>query len=375
MEESKTAEQMTEKPIKSCTGVDLFCRYWKPVSSQPRAVVFLAHGFGEHLDYYEELATALQNESFYVFAHDHVGHGRSKGSRVYIDSVDDYVKDVVNHFENINNEIPKEIPRFIVGHSMGGTIAIKTAMHHPQMFRGVVLIAPAVVIAPELATPIKIFLAKIVSRIAPQFPIAPIDWNIVTRNKDRVEKYSKDNLCNQGRVKAKWVMAMYYAMQEINNNLTNIEWPYYLLHGSDDLITDISGSKLLHNLSSSKDKQFKIYDKASHNLLQELDDVRSSVLTEITSWISNHLHPASESESAAGGDTQDVRTNEESFSKQVQADAPVESTEKVTAAVVEQDRSTVSETNSGVMAPQQLVNSEGEHKTNTNAENCVADSN
>lgn len=303
-----TTFERVEYRLPNSAGIELFCRLWKPTESSPRAVVFLAHGYGEHIAYYEGLATTLVKESYLVFAHDHVGHGQSGGVRVHIDSVDDYVKDVVAHFEKVAQEVPADLPRFIVGHSMGGTIAIKTAMCNPQMFHGVVLIAPAVVISPEVATPMRIFFVKIVSRLIPQFPVAPIEWNMVTRNPEMVEKYSHDPLCHQGKVKAKWALAMYNALQEINNNLTNVEWPFLVLHGSDDKITNVSGSKLLFDLASSRDKQIKIHEEASHNLLQELDDVRSAVLAEVAAWISQRLVARTEAKPTEG----DVPKSDES---------------------------------------------------------------
>ena len=46
-----------------------------------------------------------------------VGHGKSEGVRVHVDSVDDYVSDVLNHVQLMKEEHP-QIPSFAIGHSM-----------------------------------------------------------------------------------------------------------------------------------------------------------------------------------------------------------------------------------------------------------------
>ena len=55
-------------------GYKLHARYWSPGAQGACAVrgsVFLCHGFGEHLGWYEELAAALVTEGLLVFGHDH----------------------------------------------------------------------------------------------------------------------------------------------------------------------------------------------------------------------------------------------------------------------------------------------------------------
>ena len=46
---------------------------------------------------YHNVAKALASEGMLAFGHDHAGHGQSEGIPAYIDSVDDYVDDLVDH--------------------------------------------------------------------------------------------------------------------------------------------------------------------------------------------------------------------------------------------------------------------------------------
>ena len=67
----------------------IFCRYWRPARSQEgdpddvnvKGLMFLAHGFGEHSGWYEELGSRLASHGILAFAHDHSGHGQSAGER------------------------------------------------------------------------------------------------------------------------------------------------------------------------------------------------------------------------------------------------------------------------------------------------------
>ncbi|XP_075729404.1 monoglyceride lipase-like [Rhipicephalus microplus] len=54
-------------------GHKIACKSWSADGAEPRALVFLAHGYAEHCHdpAYDTLARALVRIGCYVFAHDH----------------------------------------------------------------------------------------------------------------------------------------------------------------------------------------------------------------------------------------------------------------------------------------------------------------
>ena len=109
-------------------GTQLYSRYWQPVEPVVGSI-FLCHGFGEHLGWYDGLASQLAQLGLLVFGHDHQGHGRSEGRRAYIESVEEFVSDVIRHSVEVKAEYPG-LPMFLYGHSMGGMIAVATVIRN-----------------------------------------------------------------------------------------------------------------------------------------------------------------------------------------------------------------------------------------------------
>ncbi|CAB1329448.1 unnamed protein product, partial [Coregonus sp. 'balchen'] len=197
------------------------------------ALVFVAHGAGEHCGPYDEIGQTLKEHSLLVFAHDHGRH--------------------------------PDLPIFIIGHSMGGAISILTACERPNDFAGVALIAPMVRVNPESATPFK------------------------------VEAYDTDELNYHGGMRVSFATQLIGASERIEREIPAITWPFLLLHGDVDKLCDIGGSQMMFEKAPSTDKKIKVYDGAYHALHHELPETAASVLNEVTSWISERL-PASPSQ-------------------------------------------------------------------------------
>lgn len=119
-------------------GEQLAAHYWYPPSDVTiRGLIFLSHGFSEHLGLYHEVGQYLSERGFLAFGHDHVGHGSSEGESVYIETVGHYVDDVVDHSLLMQEKHP-EVPLFLVGHGMGGMVGLRAIIRHPTIFQGLI---------------------------------------------------------------------------------------------------------------------------------------------------------------------------------------------------------------------------------------------
>lgn len=273
--------------IVNADGLHLFCRYWEP-AGPPRALVFVAHGAAEHCGPYDEIAQRLKELSLLVFAHDHVGHGQSEGDRMNIKDFQVFVRDSLQHIDLMKSRHP-DLPVFIVGHSMGGAISILTACERPADFSGVVLIAPMVQMSPESVTPFKVFMAKLLNHMLPSLPLGAIDSKWISRDKKQVEAYDSDPLVFRGGVRVSFGIQMMGAVARIEREIPSISWPFLLLHGDQDKLCDIRGSRTMFDNASSSDKKIKVYEGGYHALHHDLPEVAESVLKEVSGWITERL--------------------------------------------------------------------------------------
>ncbi|KAG8435915.1 hypothetical protein GDO86_007130 [Hymenochirus boettgeri] len=257
-------------------------------------LIFIVHGAGEHCLRYTDLAEALTGLNYLVFSHDHVGHGQSEGDRMTVSDFHIYVRDSVQHVDLMRKE-HAGLPLFMCGHSMGGAIAILTADERPEEFSGVILISPLVVPNPESATSCKVFAAKILSHLLPNFSLGTIDPNSVSRNKEEVEAYSVDPLVYHGGMKVSFAVQLLNATARVEKALPRFRLPLLLLHGTLDKLCDIRGSHIMMETIQSEDKTLKVYEDAFHALHKELPEVTTSVFQEIESWLQQRIgdtHPS-----------------------------------------------------------------------------------
>ncbi|XP_053576801.1 monoglyceride lipase isoform X2 [Bombina bombina] len=264
-------------------GQHLYCKYWKP-SGVPRALVFIVHGAGEHCCRYDDVADFLTNLNFLVFSHDHVGHGQSEGERMTVSDFQVFVRDGLQHVDLMKKEHP-DLPMFICGHSMGGAISILMVKERPTDFSGVILISPLVLPNPESASSFKVFVAKILNHVLPNFSLGCIDPNCVTRNKKEVESYASDSLVYHGGLKVSFGVQLLNATSRVEKALPEFSVPLLLFHGTADKLCDIKGSHLMMDKIPSEDKTMKVYENSFHALHKELPEVSTSVFEEIESWL------------------------------------------------------------------------------------------
>src|SRR3954451_16113079 len=119
-----------EDAFDGAAGARIAYQSWLPDGDQePRAVVVIAHGVSEHGGRYRYVVERLVPEGFAVYAIDHRGHGRSSGSKAQIDRMAHVVADLDTLIDRVKADHPG-LKLFLLGHSMGGCVAIAYALDH-----------------------------------------------------------------------------------------------------------------------------------------------------------------------------------------------------------------------------------------------------
>lgn len=264
-------------------------RRWCLSVDSAKAICILLHGIGDHILAYEDVAKALlENHNISLHGYDQVGHGRSEGVRVDIHDFQHYVDDAIQFVDIIKSEYP-DIPVFVMGHSMGGLVLGQALLSKPDLCSGVIMYAAAVHANPQVVTPFKVTMAKLLSRVFPSFPVGGIGEDLLTRNKDELQRLKTDTLRYQGRMKARWGHNTLKALVDFNERMSEITIPIFIAHGDDDQICHIDGSTKLEKTVSSKDKTFKVYEKCYHRLHTEPDGCSEKFINDVGEWISSRV--------------------------------------------------------------------------------------
>ena len=110
----------------STDGLSIACVKWNS-HHQVRGVVQIAHGLGEHMGRYTELAEKLVDADFVVYGNDHRGHGlTAKPSGNFGDfgpgGFNQLVEDMISLRVVAKDEHPGK-PYILLGHSLGSFAA------------------------------------------------------------------------------------------------------------------------------------------------------------------------------------------------------------------------------------------------------------
>ncbi len=269
-----------EDHFQSPDGLQLHENRWLP-EADPAAVVVLIHGFVEHSGRYAEVAAELNRHGYAVCAMDLRGHGKSEGPRIFVRRFDDYLADVELFLGRVREREPDK-PRFLFGHSMGGTIAALLAATRSPDVRGLVLSAPACQIGGRVF-PLLRQLAGLISRLCPRLRVVRFDFSRVSRDPEVVAGMRSDPLVFHGRFPARTGAEILRAAGRLRSRMEEIELPFLVMHGTADLVADAQGSRELRARARSTDKTLKVYEGLHHDLLHEPE--KKQVTADLIEWL------------------------------------------------------------------------------------------
>ncbi|XP_020252070.1 caffeoylshikimate esterase-like [Asparagus officinalis] len=280
-----------EEYILNSRGLKLFTCQWIPTNQDPKALIFLCHGYAmESSISMKGTGIRLAEAGFAVYGIDYEGHGKSSGLQGYISSFDDLVSDCSEHFTNIcESKENKRKKRFILGESMGGAVVLKLHSKKPHYWDGAVLVAPMCKIAEEMKPhPVVINVLTKLCRIIPTWKIIPTQDIIdkAIKNPEKRKEVRNNPYCYKGKPRLKTGHELLMVSLDIEKNLNQVSLPFMIVHGGDDTVTDPSVSQSLYETASSKDKTFKLYPKMWHALTSgESQENINLVFSDIITWL------------------------------------------------------------------------------------------
>ncbi|MGH0037593.1 MAG: alpha/beta hydrolase [Myxococcota bacterium] len=268
-------------------GVSLFRRSWLP-AGDPVRVIALVHGFAEHSARYDAVGAWLAARGIAVHAYDQRGHGRTASALGRVGPFEGLLDDLDAFLAGLEAEHP-EVPRVLVGHSMGGlVVATHLRERRPEVDCAVVT-GPALSISPDV-TPARRRLAGLTRRLFPGLTVrVAIDPEGLCRDPDVVRRYVEDPLVFD-RVEARFVAELLDAIERTAAEPGEIEVPLLVLHGEADPICRADASEGFHARLATPGSQLRIYPELRHEILNEPES--EQVLRDMLDWIELTERPA-----------------------------------------------------------------------------------
>lgn len=264
-------------------GVRIHARTWLPAAA-PTGVVVIAHGFAEHGGRYAAVAERLVGDGFAVRAADHRGHGLSEGKRTSVVRFADYVDDLTTVIARAVARWPS-LRIVLLGHSMGGLIALDLAVRDSAALAGLVVSAPAA--CPREGSRFTLAIGRALSRVAPDTGVLRLPLNRISRDPAVVDAYNNDPLVFRTPIRARLGAEMLVAMDRVDAGLPSLRVPLLVMQGTADGLVDPGCGPHVYERAGSADKTLNMYDGLWHEIFNEPE--REHVLDDLTGWLRTHL--------------------------------------------------------------------------------------
>ncbi len=272
----------TEFMYKTEDGADLYEQTWLP-DSDPKAVICLIHGLGEHSTRYEHVANYYTSRGYIMTAFDLRGHGKSSGQRGHYPSLDAAMNDIDSFIKSAEMKYPG-MPVILYGHSLGGVMVLNYALRNKNNLTTVIATSPGLATGDKVAA-WKLSMGKLLYSIMPTFSMPNgLDVDNISRDRSVVEKYQADPLVHDkvtARFGLDFINAGAWALEHANE----FSQPLLLLYGTDDHI--VSGDAIRKFATKAPNVTFKEWDGGFHELHNE--PIKEMVFEYTEKWIQSNI--------------------------------------------------------------------------------------
>lgn len=270
-------------------GAALNCEQWSPPVGPPLARVVWLHGYGDHVGRYAHVFATLTAARVEVHAFDQLGHGHSAPHPALgmhnCSRAGDLMDEALAFVDAVEakQRVRDHNPMFLVGCSLGGMVALYVALRDQRKWAGLVLFSPLVDENWSATLRLQATAARLVARVAPGAPLAPVRPHELSRDEEHVARHVADPLVPHGPVPVAFANAMLRGMAPLRKQYASLTLPVLALHGTADAITRLTPVKTLLAKCASRDVSLRLFEGARHELLHELEAARATEI--LVDWI------------------------------------------------------------------------------------------
>ena len=283
---------LVTRRLEIITQDELTLRGWQ-ISAQGKVKgnIVIVHGLKDYSERYLDFASELSHNGFQVFAYDHRGHARSDGDRAYFPDFNCVTNDLLLAMQ-VFRRYDNQRPWFILSQCIGASISARYTLLHDDMLAGLILIAPALKKMPDLHG-IIISIIKLTNFLIPHLGIIELPNEKISSDSKIVKQMKSDQLITNSKIPARTGVGALENMEVIQENKFKIKIPFLILHGSNDKINNIEGSReFFEETPNISGKDIKIYPGLSHDLLHEPEHrmVKNDILNWMNLIITKNFH-------------------------------------------------------------------------------------
>eukprot|EP01024_Parvocaulis_polyphysoides_P075728 TRINITY_DN979_c0_g1_i1.p1 TRINITY_DN979_c0_g1~~TRINITY_DN979_c0_g1_i1.p1 ORF type:complete len:324 (+),score=13.94 TRINITY_DN979_c0_g1_i1:106-1077(+) len=274
-------------------------RYRKFIPNGEMKAVLVVHlGYREHLDRKNQPLGIICSEGGYlIFLLEAHGHGLSepvapKYLRFTTQDIFYYVDDYTQFISEIveQNDLVKErqLQTFIGGTSMGGQIAVMTAIREKSRFQGLVLGCPAIDVEWNWTMLLQKRIAGVLTRFFPYNRIVPaVPMDQVTLEPDVAEDIMNDKLMIYGPVAVIQAWQMLQGFEYIAEHEHELMLPILVTLGTEDKTASFKAIKRFLNNSQSTDVTLDLIEGGFHAI--DIGKHMRKFCNSQISWLNQHL--------------------------------------------------------------------------------------
>ena len=270
----------TYSKIRTADGLELATEHHIVPASRGRVVI--VHGYAAHKGRYGQLVETLVAAGYACHLLDLRGHGESGGPRGHVSRFAEYRTDLERFLEEVRALDTAASPLLLLGHSLGGLIALDFVLHHPQVFDSLAVVSPF--LAPALAIPFfKRTLLPLAANVLPKLAVqSGLDPKGLSHDVEVVSAYEADPKVFP-TVTLGWFTAVQEAQEQVFAQAPAIVAPILVLIGGADPIADPERGRAFFARLGSASKRLMVYPGLFHEVLNELE--RAQVTSDLLAWL------------------------------------------------------------------------------------------